>query len=198
MELVKRFCRRAIWIDNGIAQSQGDVDAVVEDYRLNINPEYKLKREAEESAKREMLARKGKDAEITSVELLAGNGQAVSSFKTSDTLMIKVHFYFKTKINSPIFGLAIHHADGTHICGPNTQDCRYPINELEGHGAITLTIPSLNLVPGEYLVSFAIWDSSHTYAFDWEEKTFPFAVESSGWYKHRGYVPLDYRWEIAK
>ena len=193
MNLVRRFCRRALWIDKGNAMSSGDVDRVILDYETN-DPQLKKMREDKIAASE----RKGREVQIKGVDFFNGNMQPATSFNPFDKIVIKLDFLAKIKVDNPIFGLAIHHSEGTHICGPNTQDCLYPINEIEGSGSINLTIPSLRLVPGVYKVSIAIWDSTHTYAYDWEEKAYPFKVENPGGYQHRGYVPLEYHWEIRK
>ncbi|MBI5428818.1 MAG: ABC transporter ATP-binding protein [Nitrospinae bacterium] len=199
MELVKSLCKSALWIHHGAAASQGeDIDRVIQDYRLGTDDNLRRIHEEAERATQEALARKAREVEILDFAFLNAEGQPVNKYKTFGSMVVKLFFNAKARVENPIFGLAIHHKEGVHICGPNTQECGYPVAHLQGRGEIELEISQLNMVPGEYVVSAAIWNSTHTTAYDWAEKAYPFAVEPADNYKHRGCVAMNYRWKIPK
>ncbi len=224
MELVKSLCQTALWIDKGETLAYGPAEEVVERYLITTNEPYRkmrmeetrrkeeearlkelearrLEEEAirqaeQERQKQEVLARKGSEVAIKKISFLNADREETGSFRMHEKFVVKLDFHAKVEVTGPIFGMAIHHKDGVHICGPNTQDCRFPIDSIQGEGAVFLTVPSLNLVPGTYQFSVAIWDATHTHAYDWEEKSAEFQVDLVGDYEPRGYVPLEFQWKM--
>jgi lipopolysaccharide transport system ATP-binding protein len=197
-DLVKTLCQKALWIHKGVQKNLGSAADIVEEYRLFTDDLYRRQRDDAQRAADLALARKGRELEIKELAFFNGDMQPATVFKTFDTMTVRLQFEAKTRVTNPIIGMAIHHADGTHVCGPNTQECDFPIDHLQGRGAVDLTIPCLNMTPGEYLFSVALWDHTHTQAYDWIEKTHRFIVEPSSCHKHRGLVAMEYRWNLAR
>ena len=100
------------------------------------------------------------------------------------------------KINNPIFGIAIHRLDGVHICGPNTRECNYKIDSIEGDGVVEFRIPSLKLLSGIYLLTVGVFDYAHIHSYDYRDRAFRFEIEYSPMEGHRGLVAMDYEWEF--
>jgi hypothetical protein len=80
------------------------------------------------------------------------------------------------RVERPVFGLAIHRSDGTHITGPNTQFAGREIPWIEGEGTIQYVVPSLPLLEGAYYVSVAVHDWEDTRMYDYHDRLYPFRV----------------------
>ncbi len=200
---VKELCKSVLWIHEGRQKFLGPADEATERYLMHTDENYRQIREeqkraeaAAEKAQKERLDNKGKVVATVGLTFCGENLKPADKFKPHDPLTIRWEYHAKKRVENPIFGLAIHREDGTHICGPNTQDCRFSTGVIEGHGVLLLKMASIPLSPGIYKVSLAIWDSTHTHAYDWGELAYEFEVVSASWYKHRGCVAMDYQWKI--
>ena len=58
--------------------------------------------------------------------------------RTRDALTIRLHYRCEAPVDRPVFGVAIHRDDGTHVTGPNTRTSGFPVDRLEGSGAVEL------------------------------------------------------------
>jgi len=110
------------------------------------------------------------------VHLLDGNGEERRVFETGETFCLRMHFVAKQRIDHPQFGLALHHASGFHINGPNTVSAGLEIEAIEGEGYIDYRIESLPLLEGTYLLSTAMYDHEGSQAYDHHHQVYTFRV----------------------
>ena len=134
--------------------------------------------------------------QITSVDLLR-DGVPTEVLRTRDALTIRLHYRCETPVVRPVFGVAIHRDDGTHVTGPNTRTSGFPIDRLEGSGAFEYAIDQLPLLPGRYLVSAAVYDEDLITALDHRERLVPFVVVEGGTAERLGVIALDAAWRRA-
>jgi hypothetical protein len=120
-----------------------------------------------------------REAEIVRVEFLDGEGKERRSFNTGDTLVARIRFMAHQPIKAPLFGVALHHADGLQICGPNTEFSEYPIEAIEGDGYLDFVIPRLPLLQGTFLFSAAIYDAEGQHAYDHHHMAYTLRVRPS-------------------
>jgi hypothetical protein len=78
-----------------------------------------------------------------------------------------------------MFGVAMHHADGFHVCGPNTRLAEYSIESIEGDGSIDFIIPHLPFLQGSFLLTAAVFDPDGIEAFDYHNQAYSFRVSPS-------------------
>ena len=88
---------------------------------------------------------------ITGVELCDGAGTPRRIFVTGGGLEVRLHYRAEGRVEDPVFGLAIHHQNGSHIAGPNTDFGGLRIPFVEGDGEVVYRIPELTLLEGAYL-----------------------------------------------
>jgi hypothetical protein len=134
--------------------------------------------------------------QITSVDLLR-DGAPAAGLRTRDALTIRLHYRCDAPVERPVFGVAIHRDDGTHVTGPNTRTSGFPVDRLEGSGAVDYAIDHLPLLPGRYLVSAAVYDEDLITALDHRERLMPFVVVEGGTAERLGVIELDAAWRRA-
>lgn len=202
LDQVRTLCDRAIWLDEGQVQADGPVEQVLEQYlaRVLADEEQELRRA--EAARRESKlwlqparlpdespaeAQEGPfrrwgslEAEIVRVQLLDAQGQERRSFHTGRPLVVRIHFSATQRIERPQFGLALYHACGFQINGPNTVFSGLEIEAIEGEGYLDYVVESLPLLEGSYFLSVSLnnYDGSHPY--DYHHQAYTFRVQPGG------------------
>jgi lipopolysaccharide transport system ATP-binding protein len=110
---------------------------------------------------------------------------------------IHLHYDSRERVEDPVFGLAIHHQSGTHVCGPNTDFGHCHVSYVEGPGELVYRIPSLPLLQGAYLVSVSVHNRSDTEMYDYHDRVYPFRVYPGKSGERYGLVTLNGEWGIA-
>lgn len=204
--IVKELCDKSLLLKNGNVCSIGYSEKVINDYHV-------IMRTKEESALREQqrdLTDKdienikkiesqpdrwgSREVEIVEVKFFDKNGDNRYIFKTGESLIVKIKYFAKQKIEKPIFGISIHRNDGIHISGPNTKFDNKVIENIEGEGTVEYIIDSLPLLKGTYLLTAAIYDFMCLNPYDHHEKRFTFKIEA-GEIKDYGMVYIPCRWK---
>jgi lipopolysaccharide transport system ATP-binding protein len=116
------------------------------------------------------------EGEIARVQFLNGQGQEQRSFETGETFVVRIHFATQERIERPQFGIALYHARGFHISGPNTTFSGLEIDAIEGEGYIDYIIESLPLLEGTYLLSVSLGDHEGTHPYDYQHLAYTFRV----------------------
>jgi lipopolysaccharide transport system ATP-binding protein len=178
LDTVREMCSHAIWLDDGLIHAKGSVDYVLEQYMAQVRTEDgDALRQAEVEAQQDTSWRWGsREAEIGRVQLLDAGGQERRSFQTGEPFVVRIHFVAHQYIEKPQFGLALYHANGFHINGPNTVFSDLDIEAIEGEGWVDYTVDSLPLLEGTYLVSAALYDHEGQHAYDHHHQAYTFRV----------------------
>lgn len=133
---------------------------------------------------------------ITQVELCNAGGQARTNFYNGEALTICLHYEADEPVAQPVFGLAIHHQNGTHIAGPNTKFADLRIPMVHGVGVISYHIPALPLLEGGYVVSAAVVNDANTETYDYHDRLYEFQVYRGQAKEQYGLVTLGGAWNI--
>ncbi len=186
---VRELCTQAIWLDDGEIQAEGATKFVLEQYLAQVHAEDQEVLQRAEAGKHESADgdeseveeeaawRWGShEAEIVRVQLLDGEGRERRTFRTGEPFVARMHYRAHRPIERPLFGIALHHADGFHICGPNTDSGGYDVGAIDGEGAIDFVVPSLPLLQGTYLFSAALYNPEGTQAYDHHHMAYTFRV----------------------
>lgn len=220
METVKQLCERSILLNQGRIGSMGYSEKVVSDYRVNmhIKEELTLKKQHEKMNEQQVTNKEiGKEAtekietkeiltqdrwglgtvEIIEVKFFAKDGDERHVFRNGEPLIVQMKYFAKTKIEKPVFGIAIHRNDGVLITGPNTKSHNNVIDSIEGEGTVRYIIDSLPLLNGTYLFTAAVYDFACVNPYDHHEKRFTFKV-LDGEIKDYGMLYIPCRWEYVK
>ncbi|HWQ84845.1 MAG TPA: Wzt carbohydrate-binding domain-containing protein, partial [Anaerolineales bacterium] len=108
--------------------------------------------------------------------LYDSRGQEQTIFQTGEPLILQMDYLAHEEVRSPVFGVAIHRQDGTHITGPNTSLAHFEIPTVKGKGRITFKVPFLPVLEGLYQFSVAAINHDDTEMFDYHDRVYPFRV----------------------
>jgi lipopolysaccharide transport system ATP-binding protein len=207
LRTVRTLCDRALWLDMGCIRADGPVEHVLDDYMAQIMTEERDTHHKAEAARKGNVTHRAtssawrwgsREAEITEVQLLDGQRRECRSFTTGDTFIARIHYTAHERIEHPVFGVALHHSDGSHLCGPNTALSDYTIEAIKGDGYMEYAIPGLPLLRGTYLFSAAIYDDTVSHAYDHHHQAYTFRVTESELVKERhGMLHIPGHWRLS-
>ncbi|MFP4394353.1 MAG: ABC transporter ATP-binding protein [Anaerolineales bacterium] len=193
LETVQTFCDEAIWLEDGRIEAQGDATDVAMVYRAAMAKKHTGQGQRGTDADDARRWGTG-EVQITDVELYNGQGQLETTFATGDPMEIRLHYRAPERVEAPVFGVAIHHQNGAHICGPNTKQFGLEIPTVKGEGVVRYRIPELNLLEGSYLISVSAHDRLDVEMFDYHDRLYPFMVYQGDCRELYGLVTLKGEW----
>lgn len=190
-EQIKRFCNKAIWMQDGEIRQLGEagetVDLYENDMRFGNNGSTKTE-EKQESSDRE----KPSMAYINSIQINQGR------FHTFDTLVAEVEYEIcEEEIEGFILGVAIYTANRDHyIFGPNTYLDKVEVPGRKGIHKVRYVIPRLQLIRGQYVLDVGIFNSEGIVNFDYKTSAVGFSVSNQ--YFSEGDFYMEHTWEILQ
>jgi ABC-type polysaccharide/polyol phosphate transport system ATPase subunit len=173
LDLVRRNCSRAIWLQEGKIVSSSHPESLLQQYI-----EWSLEKKDLQSRQQGRRWGSG-EIEINTVRTLDTTGQEKKMFCTGEPMQIEIQYRANERIACPVFGLAIHRSDGVHVTGPNTLADNTRIPEIIGEGSIYYTIASLPLLEGEYFISASVHNEQDTLMYNYHDRLYFFAVSKS-------------------
>jgi len=222
LDMVRDLCERTIWLDEGVLRRDGITDVVVGRYLEEVHRKEeqtaRSRREAQRQAsaagesarsgdassageeERDPMARYrsrwgSREAEITDVSLLDGDGHERLLLTTGEPMVVVMGYRARQRVERPMFGLAIHRSDGLQISGPNNILAGFDIPCIEGEGEVRYTVDVLPLLEGTYYLSASLYDASGVHAYDHHALMYEFRVRQGGIAERYGAVYLPARWE---
>jgi lipopolysaccharide transport system ATP-binding protein len=205
---VREMCDRAIWVDNGQVQAEGPVEPVLTEYmayaldanRHTTRSSRSTDLTGDPQSQDDSPWRWGSgEGSIVQVQFLDCEGKAQSSFETGAPLVVRMCYVAEERIERPQFGLALHHASGFHINGPNTVFSGFDIDAIEGTGYIDYIVESLPLLEGTYLVSVSLSDREGLGLYDYHHQAHTFHVHRSDAVEERyGSILIPATWRMGK
>lgn len=192
LEAVRRICRRTIWLEDGQIRTQGATEAVTQQYML-----CSYERNASSIAEAEGRRWGSHRVEIEEVRIIDNSGEIRQTFATGDPLSVEMNYLAHQRVQEPVFGLAIHRADGVHVTGPNTHLAGQDIPGIEGRGTVKFTIPALSLLEGIYYLSVSCHNQEETEMFDYHDRLYTFYVVPARRERY-GIVTLGGEWSWSK
>jgi lipopolysaccharide transport system ATP-binding protein len=200
LEQVQNMCSSAIWLDHGRMMLAGVTEQVVGKYieKTTANEAERLAGNVGQVARDSENRWGSGTVEITDVCILGADNKEQSIFYTGQPFILEMAYIAHQPTPAPVFGLAMHHHDGTHITGPNSANYGLELPVLEGRGKIRYMIPSLPLLQGLYHVSVAVVNHDDTEVFDFHSQLYSFRVlntEERG--ESYGLVTLGGTWNLT-
>jgi len=209
---VEALCDEVLWFDRGRLRDRGPATDVVMAYRRSV-AEHRVRQLRARLAGEAPPPQDGFDAgvyeavhngtgrwgdgtvSITRVELRDGAGMPSGHFGTGDTLEVCIHYRTRGVVLDPVFGLAVHHQNGTQVCGPNTGMDDISVPQVSGEGVVTYSVPSLPLLEGLYLISVSAHDRTDSTTYDYHDRLYPLAVSPGDSAEKYGLVTLGGCWK---
>jgi ABC-type polysaccharide/polyol phosphate transport system ATPase subunit len=204
LDSIEELCDEVYLLDNGRLIKQGKPVEVISEYHRLLMGSSDLQVRQEAAAKDPAMVSNGKnrwgskEIEITGLVFLDKKGEDTDFITTGDAFAVRINYEAHSKIDQPVFGIAIYSDTGIHITGPNTKKEGFIIESLEGKGYIQYEVDSLPLMPGTYLLSAAIYDLSGMHPYDHWEQYWKFHVLESKTVTHRyGLISIPSKWKSS-
>lgn len=185
---LRAMADHAAWLQDGALVEVGSARTVIERYGDSTKKGVRIDSDGR--------VRWGSgEALVERVEVLDSEGQpAGSPVATGDRLTLRLHYNAKERIDRPVFGFSMEAIDGTYLWGNNTRDLEFHVDYIQGRGAVDLTIPRLNLQPGQYVFHGSIVNTTTEHVYDYLREAAGIGVKRGTPFESGGYVILDGRW----
>ncbi len=207
---IQNICRRVIWLESGELQADGHPTDVIMAYTKFLAAKAEASQQAKAAQAPSEQASGATDVSptpmvanrrwgngpmrIQRVEFCNAEGEVRQVFHQGETLLIRLYYQSEYPVEQPVFGIAIHHQNGTHISGPNTKFGDLALATVDGCGVITYRIESLPLLAGTYQLSAAIVNDANTETFDYHDRLYEFQVYRGQSNEEYGLVTLNGIW----
>ncbi len=199
LNTVSQLCSRAIWLNHGTVAARGTTQRVIDFYRERVQKGEESRLEQEhQRVEEEIRERWGtREVEIIQVEYFDRHGQKTHRFRTGDPFRVKISYMAHKRIVRPVFGIAIHRNDGTHVNGPNTKFSGQVPEYIQGPGAVWYEIDTLPLLPGTYYFTAVVYNYACDHPYDHHDQIYSFLVTPGETEEEYGvfYIPSTWRYE---
>ncbi len=195
MDLMRELCTSAIWMENGEAQAQGSPEALIQKYLGFLHERgYQQRAHGADAG----IERSGSgEIQITGLRVFGNREEPQEGFLTGQPLTIEISYKAHRPVENPEFGLAIYRQDGVQVNGPNSTAGGLHLGRVEGTGVVSYHIPSLPLLPAQYVITAAIHDPRYGLTFDHHDKAYPFQVRGGGTRELYGLVEIPASWSCS-
>ncbi len=184
-EQIKRFCTRAIWLENSVIKMIGEQTIVVDQY---IDSLHLKSLEIVESQLDEINKSNGQSAKIIDFSLSQENLQ------TFDPLVVTIVYeIFEDKIDDLLIGVAIYDNERNYIFGPNTYLDKYYIENIQGKHTLKYIVSKMTLLAGTYFVDAGIFTDKGIVNLDYKQNAGIFKIENK--YFTEGKVFIEHEWK---
>ena len=219
---IEQICDRSIWFKDGVIEREGipfDVHPYYLDFMGRKNqPQSQSQAQAEQKqeAVQETVAEQdnavevqleqleasqidpafrwgSREAYITGVQLLNGNRQESTVFKTGEPMTIHIAYQCPRPITDAVIGIGIFRNDGLQCYGVNTHIDRYGDIPLQQQGHIECVLQDNQLLEGEYTLDVAI-HKEDGFAYDYWRNSKGFRMYSD--IADAGVVRLEHEWKV--
>ena len=188
---VKSLCDRAIWLERGKAIDEGDPGDLVEAYTERMLG-------AEAPAADGSVRRGSGEIKIVQIEMFVnGSTTAVKRCRTSDDIVIRLHYEAEKSIPEPVVGIEIEALGGATVTAPNTRDVGLVPATLAGNGAIDIAFANVSLLPGTYDIHTNISDFTRAIIYDNLHEALRFDVMTGKPYETGGVVTMRPNWTLS-
>lgn len=175
IEVVRKYCDRAMLLRSGLIYSIGKADEVCDQY-IEQNIKDEEERILERSEDSQIDKKKKKKVDIVDCQIFAvESGKAKRTFRTGEKMSVKISYRFNEGINNPIFGIVIKDILKRQVFVANTVFKKINVGQVnKGNLNVTFIIENL-FASGEYYLSPAIADNARR-IIDWKEEILRFNV----------------------
>jgi ABC-type polysaccharide/polyol phosphate transport system ATPase subunit len=217
LDLVRRFCDEALWLEAGVAKAQGDPQRVVDAYLMAVTQTEESELAASDRAIHvettdvEPAAGAGADGpadmfravegrwgsrevEIVGVDLTGADGQPGHVFQSGAPLEVRLRVHANQPVSDIVFGVGIFNADGVCCYGTNTLIEGATSGELAGDAEAVFAIERLDLVDGTYKLDVAVHRQNGA-PYDYHRLLYTFRVKSP--LKEAGIFRPPHRWRFS-
>ncbi len=188
---VRRFCDSTLLLKNGEVLARGKTVDIIDRYVYGIDKDEAKPGEPAEPSPVKTDRWGNQKVAITGVRLLDKHGKVSDRFNAGDPMCICMDYHASEPVANPIFGIAVYGENDLLCYGTNTDIEGLDTGTVRGDGKIVVTIPSISLISGKFLLTVAVHTSDHV-PYDWHDKKYSFTIINTGGIS--GILDLRSRW----
>jgi ABC-2 type transport system ATP-binding protein len=172
LDNIRALCQDAVWIDKGVLRSYGKANDVVSDYLSEV---YRGD-ETTGNEQREQDRFGTGEARIDEIVLMGDQGVADNAFSSGETVTLRVRYTAHQRLEDANCVVQIFRtSDMVHVYGHSAEEVGLrPV--LEGSGMIEMTIPSLPLLKGAFVITVALQHADTGHVWDCLDRHHTFMV----------------------
>ncbi|MBU3127141.1 ABC transporter ATP-binding protein [Clostridium tagluense] len=162
---IRRFCMKAIWINNGVMKEIGEVNRVVDKYLDFLKcGEIKDENVQKEAIEIKPFVPGDNIAEIIDFRILDRFNNEVNEVKLDEYLKIDlIYDVYDESIKHPVLGIALKSIDDDYVCGLNTLLDKISIPWEYGRNKFKLEYTcGLRATGGKYYFDIALFEETAT------------------------------------
>ena len=191
---IREICDRAIWLHEG--------KCAMDDTPITVTDEYEKRMLQIEAAARGLTCDPASDGDrlpagmprLLDAELMCGNDPAPArEFQTFDEVRLRLSFEL-TDDPAPVSpGILVHRNDGLMVVASRPEGV---VGGKPGVYEVSLRMPSLRLLSGEYTISLYLNNANGTHTLDQRPHAFRFNVQCPG--NRKGIYVHDCEWDLGE
>ncbi|WP_252242319.1 ABC transporter ATP-binding protein [Clostridium sp. ZBS18] len=165
---IKKFCMKAIWLNNGILKEKGEVNRISNKYLdfLKCNSDETMvtdKLESKEDEIRPFVPREN-IAEIIDFKVMNKFNENIEEVQFDGYVKVRITYdVYDENIDKPVLGVAIKSVDDDYICGLNTLLDDISIPWKYGRNAFILKYNlGIRALGGKYYFDAALFEKTAT------------------------------------
>jgi ABC-type polysaccharide/polyol phosphate transport system ATPase subunit len=199
---VRTLCDRVLWLDSGNLISQGPAVEVADQYdsfmRQKAGVEEMQGGVQEPSSKPILINERELDNDSRYAASLMGgslrdhSNSPTTLFPIGGELNLEITYEVHQPNDGLVVGAAIFRNDDLYVCGLNTRLDHFPIANSPGRHCITLRMPKLSLLGGDYYFKAGIFDPLARVRWDFSHRIASFRV--AGPYLAEGVMVQEHDW----
>jgi len=203
LSTIRKVCDRVIWLKDGIIQTIGEPNRVVDAYLQDVSDKQeedfeKRQQDTEQEVKYDENRRENRwgkrEIEIKKSVIKNLDGKEKHVFSPHEGMIIEIDVEAYSEIKDFAFGIGLFNSQGICCYGTNTILEELEPSSISGKGKVILKIDRLNLVNGTYYLDIAV-HKRDGYPFDYHRNLYSFLVSSLE--KGVGIFRLDHSWEFS-
>ncbi len=162
MDQIEQICDRSIWIHGGTVKKEGLPREVHPEYLdfMGEKRQEMVDREKQRQEKQDLEEEKKRwgngKARIQKIDIVDNAGNEKSVIKTGEVANIRIYYDVREVVEDAVFGIGIFRGDGVQCYGTNTHIDKIPEFKLSENGMVQVTLDSMSLLPGQYILDVAI------------------------------------------
>jgi ABC-2 type transport system ATP-binding protein len=187
---MRELCRRAIWIDKGRLVVDGPTDRAIGLYTETMDQSSPASQPVSEQVERWGSG----EATIDGVRVLDSAGDEQTALRHGQAGTIRLEVGCTTRLRDLAVGIGVFTRDGTYCTGVNMAFDACSVTLEPGPHVLELELPSVDLLPGSYLLDLAVFDAASQHIYDILSRTTPLTV--SGEASAEGIFRIPHRWRV--
>jgi teichoic acid transport system ATP-binding protein len=202
---VRTLCDRVLWLDSGNLISQGPAVEVADQYDSFMRHKAGVSDESRAVASPSPTASPSEAmiendtryaASLVSGSLRDHNNSSTELFLIGGELNLEIAYEVHQPNDGLVVGAAVFRNDDLYVCGLNTRLDHFSIANTPGRHSVTLRMPRLSLLGGDYYFKAGIFDPLARVRWDFSHRLASFRV--AGPYLAEGVMVPEHSWIQGK